>query len=92
MSRKVYAIHASRFAPLLICLGIYLGTVAGIVVLVVSNQLPLEKWGSEFTPAVSMAICSVVSNSLLTYALANGLVISFWRTALRGHTVRILNK
>ncbi|KAF2130904.1 hypothetical protein P153DRAFT_206499 [Dothidotthia symphoricarpi CBS 119687] len=39
-----------------------------------------------------MAICSVVANALLAYALAHGLVISFWRTALRGHTLAELNQ
>lgn len=52
-----------------------------------SHLKSLDDWGYGIAPSVYLAIASVVANALTAYALAVGLEITFWRNALRGHTV-----
>jgi hypothetical protein len=63
------------------------GTIASVVVLMQSHHKSLDDWGYGIAPSVYLAIASVVANALTAYALAIGLEITFWRNALRGHTV-----
>ena len=64
-----------------------IGIFAALYILIASDGKPIDKWGYGIAPAVYLAIISVVTNVLLSFALVNGLVISFWRTALQGSTV-----
>ncbi len=63
------------------------GIVAALYVLLASDGMPIDKWGYGVAPAVYLAIISVITNVFLSFALVNGLVISFWRMALKGCTV-----
>lgn len=67
-------------------IGVLLCTAAAVAVLVYSNGQEVENWGTS-SPSVVIAILSVVANSLLAVALAEGLIVSFWRTLLNGCTV-----
>ena len=58
------------------------------MVLVYSDGHDVESWGNA-TPSVVIAVLSVVANSLLALALAEGLVVSFWRALLNGCTVSV---
>jgi hypothetical protein len=78
------------FYGILSILGILGSTVASVVILVRSNGQPLDAWGYGISPPVYLAIASVIANALTAYALAKGLDIIFWRNALLGRTVRIL--
>lgn len=60
------------------------------MVLVCSHKQPLDDWGYGIAPSVYLAILSVIANALSAYALANGLEITFWRNALKGRTVRLI--
>jgi hypothetical protein len=61
-----------------------------IVILEHSDGKRLEEWPyNTLKPSVYLSILSAMANTLLAYALTEGLVISFWRTALRGRTVSI---
>lgn len=64
------------------------GTIASIGILISSNNQPVREWGNNIAVSVYLSILSVIANTLLTVALAEGLVIRFWLTALRGATVR----
>ena len=63
------------------------GTVAAIVILDMSDGQPVDNWGKSLGPSVYLAVIAIIANTLLAVALAEGLVISFWRTALNGCTV-----
>ena len=67
---------------------LYLGTASAVVVLLVSDGADIRGW-TFTTPSVYLAILSVVANTFLGFALAEGLVILFWRVMLEGCTVRI---
>ena len=69
----------------------YLGTIGAIAILINSNNKPIDNCGYGITPAVYLAIVSVVCNASLAYALTEGLTILFWRNTLQGHTVSSLH-
>lgn len=75
----------SMFA-VLICL------IIALYILVASDGKPVDSWGYNVAPAVYLAITSMIANSLLAFALVNGLVISFWRTALHGASLSELSR
>lgn len=64
------------------------GLVAALYILEASDGKPIDKWGGDIAPSVYLAITSLMSNALLGFVLVNGLIISFWRNALRGGSVR----
>lgn len=68
------------------CANLYEGTAAAAVILIVSDGADVHEW-SPITPSVYLAILSVAANTLLGFAVAEGLVILFWRTILQGSTV-----
>lgn len=63
------------------------GTVAAIAILEMSDGQPVDDWGNSLAPSVYLAVIAIIANTLLAVAFAEGLVISFWRTALNGCTV-----
>ena len=63
------------------------GTAAAVVILLVSDGVSVQDWGTV-TPSVYLAILSAIANSMLGFALSEGLALVFWRTALSGCTVR----
>ncbi|KAH5693439.1 hypothetical protein HBI44_148450 [Parastagonospora nodorum] len=94
--------HSGKWTPgfwkqfpvlaILSILGILASTIASVVVLMQSHHKSLDDWGYGIAPSVYLAIASVVANALTAYALAIGLEITFWRNALRGHTLAGLNR
>ncbi|ERF74166.1 hypothetical protein EPUS_03356 [Endocarpon pusillum Z07020] len=66
-------------------IGVFACTALAVGVLASSNGRAVQTW-RFFTPSVCLAVLSVVSNALLAVALAEGLVISFWRKALHSCT------
>jgi hypothetical protein len=61
-------------------------------VLIYSNDVPVDKWHMPHVKKaqqsqVFLALFSTLANSLLGYAFAEGLAISFWRLANNGTTV-----
>ncbi|KAH7122819.1 hypothetical protein B0J11DRAFT_348368 [Dendryphion nanum] len=66
--------------------------VASLYILISSDGQLVNRWGYGIAPPVYLAITSVVANSLSAFALANGLVISFWRTALHGASLNELTR
>lgn len=68
-------------------------TGAAVVVLILSNESPVENWQvmrTNVQPQVWLSIFSTVTNALLDYALVEGLTIIFWRQAGRGTIVSVL--
>ncbi|KAJ9661889.1 hypothetical protein H2198_001641 [Neophaeococcomyces mojaviensis] len=68
-----------------------LATFACVAVLVVSNGIPIDEWHGFFQPTVYLSIASAVANIALTYALYQGVIISFWRKATGGAALRDLH-
>ncbi|KAI8932157.1 hypothetical protein NX059_011040 [Plenodomus lindquistii] len=64
--------------------GVLASTIAAISILLLSNQQPLDTWGYGIAPSVYLSIISVLSNIMLSYALTEGVIITFWRTAMHG--------
>ncbi|KAL9064806.1 MAG: hypothetical protein Q9157_007700 [Trypethelium eluteriae] len=58
-------------------------------ILVYSRGKPIDTWNP--TPAVYLSIISTVFNNIMRYAVAKGLVISWWNRALRGTTLKDLH-
>lgn len=69
-----------------------LATFACIIVLVRSQDVPIDAWQGPFQPTVYISICTAIANITLTYALYEGVVISFWRKAGEGATLRELHQ
>lgn len=69
-----------------------LSTFACIIVLVVSNGVPIDEWKGTFQPTVFLSIGTALANITLTYALYEGVVISFWRKAAKGATLPELHQ
>jgi hypothetical protein len=72
--------------------GAALLTCTAVAVLVLSDLKETTSWGYDLKPTVYLSLATALTNILLTYALAEGVVISFWRNAKRGSTVRDLNQ
>jgi hypothetical protein len=72
--------------------GAALLTCAAVAVLVLSDHKDTTSWGYDLKPTVYLSLATALTNILLTYALAEGVVISFWRNAKRGSTLRELNQ
>jgi len=67
------------------------GVSAGI--LLASNNSAIESWrvgGDNTQPQVYISIFEMIINFLIFFALAEGVVIRFWRQLLSGTTVRYL--
>jgi hypothetical protein len=62
-------------------------TGAAVVIAIKCNNQVISSW--SLAPSVLLSIISSLSNILLTFALGEGLVISFWWNSLRGSTVSI---
>ncbi|KAL9095224.1 MAG: hypothetical protein Q9165_002480 [Trypethelium subeluteriae] len=58
-------------------------------VLVYSRGKPINTWNP--TPAVYLSVISTIFNNVIRYAVARGLVISWWNQALRGTTLKDLH-
>lgn len=71
-----------------------IATFACVAVLIKSEGVPIEVWEARdrFQPTVFISICTAIANITLTYALYDGVVISFWRRAGRGTTLRELHQ
>lgn len=63
-----------------------------VIVLVQSNEEPIDAWEAYFQPTVYLSICTALANATLTYALYEGLVISFWRKACLGTNLTELHQ
>jgi len=77
---------------LLALVGTVLCTFAAVAVLVVSNGRPIDSWSATLQPTVYLSIFTALANILLTYALYQGIVISFWRKAGQGATLLELHQ
>ncbi|KAI5812855.1 hypothetical protein BZA77DRAFT_390373 [Pyronema omphalodes] len=56
--------------------------VASIVILLSSNNQPVDEWfGHRSSPTVMLAVCAVVANISVQYALSEGLSIQWWLQA-----------
>jgi hypothetical protein len=62
-------------------------TGAAVVIAIKCNNQVISSW--SLAPSVLLSIISSLSNILLTFALGEGLVISFWWNSLRGSTASI---
>lgn len=76
-------------------LGVILMTAAMVIVLAVSDNMPIESWAnnthsSGIQPTVFLAVTSVIGNLLLSYALAQASSINFWYGAQRASEVSAL--
>jgi len=58
---------------------------ADAVILYKSDGQGVDSW--RFSPSVLLAILSAVANMCLQFARSEGVVISWWRKALRGGTL-----
>jgi hypothetical protein len=63
---------------------------ADAVILYKSDGKEVESW--KVSPSVLLAILSAVANVCLQFARSEGVVISWWRKALRGGTLRDLSR
>ena len=61
-----------------------IGVVVAVAILVVSNGQEVKHW--RFQPTVYLAIASTVTNITLTYALFEGVSVSWWCKALKDGT------
>lgn len=71
-------------------LGVVLCLAFNVVVLIISNKQPTNKW--QIQPSVLLAISSAASNGLLRFAMAEGAVIAWWIKAIEGCTVNDLHR
>jgi hypothetical protein len=60
-------------------------TIAAIIIAKECNNQAISSW--SLSPPVLLAIISSLSNLLLSFALGEGLIISFWWNSLQGSTV-----
>ena len=75
------------WSGILSLMGVVICAIATAVVLVLSDGKVVDGWpshGLAVQPTVLLAILSAVANSLLRYALTEGLAIAWWVKALRG--------
>ncbi|KAN0120168.1 hypothetical protein V8E51_002376 [Hyaloscypha variabilis] len=66
-------------------------TIVSIVVLVLSNNSQTDHWNKFFQPSVWLSATSTLANMSSTLALAQGLIIAFWRKAGKGATLAELH-
>lgn len=93
-STSVWQSESWRQVPILGIMsltGVLTCTALAVLVLVASDGKVTRDWVFGLPPSVYLAITSVMANAFLAVALAEGIVISFWRTALRGCTITELN-
>ncbi|KAI9808889.1 MAG: hypothetical protein M1827_007164 [Pycnora praestabilis] len=64
--------------------------IASAVILVVSDGQPLSNWTVQ--PTVWLALVSAVGNSMIVFALQEGVRIAWWRKALKGGTINDLHR
>jgi Protein of unknown function (DUF3176) len=62
---------------------------AAIAVLASSNGRPIHQWTVQ--PTVWLAVIAAIANACLHYALAQGVVIAWWRKAIHGGTIADLH-
>jgi hypothetical protein len=63
---------------------------AGAIILYKSDGKDVDSW--VFSPSVLLAILSAVANTCLQFARSEGVVIPWWRKALRGGTLYDLSR
>ncbi len=63
---------------------------ACVAVLVISDSQPISSWRVQ--PTVLLVIFSTVANTVLAFALAEGVTLSWWKRALDGGTLRGLHE
>lgn len=72
-------------------LGAFIGMLAAITVLYVSNNKPIDDWTVQ--PTVYLAIASAATNIFLQFALTEAVTVAWWRRALqRGTTIADLHR
>lgn len=86
----------SRSAPvlgLLAIIGSFLSTVGFFLVLLLSNHKQVESWTSawKFEPSVLIASLATVAKWFTTHASTHALAIVWWRSALKGSSLRALS-
>ncbi|GKU23032.1 unnamed protein product [Fusarium langsethiae] len=64
-----------------------ISTIVAVVVLVLSDQKPVDHWDSRMQPTVWLALTSTISGAFLAHALAEGAAHSFWRQACKSTTL-----
>ncbi|RBR07853.1 uncharacterized protein FIESC28_10493 [Fusarium coffeatum] len=64
-----------------------ISTIVVVVVLVLSDQTPVDQWDSRMQPTVWLALTSTISGAFLAHALAEGAAHSFWRQACKSTTL-----
>ena len=57
-----------------------------------SDQKQTDNWGYGVKPTVYLSVSTALTNVLLSYALAEGVVISFWRRAKNRSNLRDLHQ
>lgn len=77
------------YAGLLALLVVVLCAVADGIVLWKSDGQQIDTW--IMSPSVILAILSAIANTCLAYAKSEGIIVSWWRKALRGSTLGELN-
>jgi hypothetical protein len=63
-----------------------IGTLASIVVLIVSNNSPIDHWSTNLQTSVWLSTTKL-ANLSLGFSLTQGIIIMFWKEAGRGSTV-----
>ena len=67
-----------------------LGIAASTGILIASDGVSITTW--KFQPTVYLSIASTISNITLHFALTEGINIAWWRTALKGSSLRHLHQ
>lgn len=73
-------------------IGTFVLIISAIITLVDANEKPVDRWPHFMQPSVVLSVTYGLSSVLLSYALAVGLDISFWRRALNGTTLPELHQ
>lgn len=64
---------------------------ASFTILMISDGQATDRWHEPWVPTVWLAIFTAVSNKLIAFAAIQGVVVSWWRRATRGATLKQLH-
>ncbi|KAH7304721.1 hypothetical protein B0I35DRAFT_400840 [Stachybotrys elegans] len=62
------------------CLAV-ISTIVGVIVLVVSDGVPVDNWDSRLQPNVWLSLTATLTGALLAHAFTEAAAISWWRKA-----------
>lgn len=84
------AVHWQPFRATVALLFVLLSAVASAVILLSSNQQPVNEWfAARARPTVLLAVCTVAANVAINFALSEGLPIRWWLASRTGSVDRL---